>query len=87
MNGLRAQAAKAGRRYREIRNEPFGIRHCGPAELPNEKFQLVRLETIEEEMGDLLEGDELMLVRGKGSLHQLGRRLRPPSVDDNLYEL
>jgi putative FmdB family regulatory protein len=44
-------------------------------------------DKIEEEMGDLLEQDELMFVQGRGGLQHLGRRLRPPSVDDTLYEL
>jgi putative FmdB family regulatory protein len=44
-------------------------------------------EQIEEELGDLLE-DEAALFEGKrASLKGLRRRMRPPEVDDTLYEL
>ena len=48
-------------------------------------------DKIEEEMGDVLEGeDETMLGQGgggRGRLKALHRRLRPPAVDRTLYEL
>ena len=44
-------------------------------------------DQIEEELGDLLE-DEAALFEGKrASLKGLRRRMRPPEVDDTLYEL
>jgi hypothetical protein len=45
-------------------------------------------DRIEEEMGDLLAGEEAELLQpGSGGLRGLRRRLRPPSVDKTLYEL
>jgi hypothetical protein len=44
-------------------------------------------ERIEEEMGDLLEEDPLLDLTGGRGLKGLGRRLRPPTVDETLYEL
>jgi putative FmdB family regulatory protein len=48
-------------------------------------------DKIEEEMGDLLEGEEETLLGpgggGRGRLRALRRRLRPPSVDRTLYEM
>lgn len=45
-------------------------------------------EKIEEEMGDLLDQDEpLMGEGGRAGLRQLSKRLRPPQVDDTLYDL
>ena len=41
-------------------------------------------EKIEEELGDLLEGDNLF---GKEGLKGLKRRLAPPVHDDTLYRL
>jgi putative FmdB family regulatory protein len=51
-------------------------------------------DRIEEEMGDLLDEDDPLLGEGEaapgersGRLRRLSRRLRPPEVDDTLYEL
>ena len=45
-------------------------------------------DRIEEEMGDLLEGEEAELLQpGSGGLRGLRRRLKPPSVDETLYEM
>jgi putative FmdB family regulatory protein len=41
-------------------------------------------DKIEEEMGDLLEGEEPFLLEAKGTK---GRRKSQPKVDDTLYEL
>ncbi len=41
-------------------------------------------EAIEAEMGDLLEGEDPFLMKGKGSTL---RKNRPPRVDDTLYDL
>jgi putative FmdB family regulatory protein len=45
-------------------------------------------EKIEEELGDVMETDDPLLGGGGKKLSRaLRRRLRPPSVDDTLYEL
>lgn len=44
-------------------------------------------EKIEEEMGDLLEGEDPFLAEGGGKAGRLTRKLKPPSVDETLYEL
>jgi putative FmdB family regulatory protein len=48
-------------------------------------------DKIEEEMGDVLEGEDETMVGqgggGRGRLRALQRRLRPPAVDRTLYEL
>lgn len=44
-------------------------------------------ERIEEEMGDLLEEDPLLGLAGVRGLKGLGKRLRPPEVDETLHEL
>jgi putative FmdB family regulatory protein len=44
-------------------------------------------DKIDEEMGDILEEEEPFLAAGSGKLKGLRRRLRPPSVDDTLYEM
>jgi len=41
-------------------------------------------ETIESEMGDLLEGEEPFAFEKK---HPKGPKYRPPAVDDRLYDL
>ena len=43
-------------------------------------------EKIEEEMGDLLNEDE-PLTEESGGLRGLARKLRPPTVDETLYDL
>lgn len=45
-------------------------------------------DKIEQEMGDLLEQEDALLGNDGGrKLRRLGRRLRPPVVDETLYEL
>lgn len=44
-------------------------------------------DKIEEEMGDLLEQEEPILGTEGASLKSLHKRLRPPTVDDTLYEM
>lgn len=43
-------------------------------------------DKIEEEMGDLLEGEDPLLAGGQG-LRGVPRRIRPPRVDRTLYEM
>jgi putative FmdB family regulatory protein len=42
-------------------------------------------DQIEQDLGDLLEGEEPLIVGG--SLRGLSRRLRPPAVDGTLHEM
>ncbi|MHC4179992.1 MAG: hypothetical protein ACYSWU_21005 [Planctomycetota bacterium] len=42
---------------------------------------------VEQEMGDLLEEEEPLLDEGTGSLRRLSRKLKPPDVDETLYDL
>ena len=44
-------------------------------------------EKIEEEMGDLLEGDDALQGDGGGGVRSLVQKLRPPQVDETLYDL
>jgi len=44
-------------------------------------------EKIDEEMGDLLDDEAPFLTGGSGGIKALRRKLRPPAVDDSLYEL
>jgi hypothetical protein len=44
-------------------------------------------DKIEEEMGDLLEAEEPEFGASGGSLRQWSRKLRPPQVDETLYDL
>jgi len=49
-------------------------------------------DKIDEEMGDLLEEDDPLLGEGgefsrSGRLRHFSQRLRPPKVDETLYEL
>ena len=44
-------------------------------------------EQIEEEMGDRLDAEDPFSGEGLSGPRQLKRRLRPPSVDDTLYEM
>jgi len=44
-------------------------------------------DAIEEEMGDLLDTEDPMLGEGGHSLRQISRRLKPPNVDDTLYDM
>jgi len=44
-------------------------------------------DKIEEEMGDVFEGDESLPDEGPGGVRGLVRKLRPPTVDETLYDL
>ena len=44
-------------------------------------------DTIEAEMGDLLDNDDMLFGPGKSGLKGMTRRLRPPEVDEKLYDL
>jgi putative FmdB family regulatory protein len=44
-------------------------------------------DKIEEEMGDLLEGEEVSLEKGAERVRALRRKLAAPRIDDTLYEL
>jgi hypothetical protein len=44
-------------------------------------------DAIEAEMGDLLDNDDLLFGPGKSGLKGMPRRLRPPEVDEKLYDL
>jgi putative FmdB family regulatory protein len=44
-------------------------------------------EQIEEEMGDLLEEEDPIFTKGGSGWKALRRKIRPPSVDETLYEM
>jgi len=44
-------------------------------------------EQIENDMGDLLDEDESLFAEGGGGLRNLSRKLKPPDVDDTLYDM
>ena len=44
-------------------------------------------DTIEAEMEDLLEAEEPQLGESGGGLRQFSKRLKPPTVDETLYDL
>ena len=44
-------------------------------------------DQVEEEMGDLLEGEAPLAFDGRSGLKGLRKRLRPPEIDETLYEL
>jgi putative FmdB family regulatory protein len=44
-------------------------------------------EKIEEEMGDLFDGEEPLLGESGGGLKGFSKKLKPPTVDDTLYDL
>ena len=44
-------------------------------------------DAIEAEMGDLLVNDDMLFGPGKSGLKGMTRRLRPPEVDEKLYDL
>jgi putative FmdB family regulatory protein len=44
-------------------------------------------DTIEAEMGDLLEDDDMLFGPGRSGLRGMTRRFRPPEVDETLYDL
>ncbi|MBN2314892.1 MAG: hypothetical protein JXM79_13250, partial [Sedimentisphaerales bacterium] len=44
-------------------------------------------DAIEADMGDLLDNDDVLFGPGKPGLKGITRRLRPPEVDEKLYDL
>ena len=44
-------------------------------------------DSIEAEMGEVLDNDDMLLGPGKSGLKGMSRRLRPPEVDAKLYDL
>jgi len=44
-------------------------------------------DRIEQQMGDVLEAEDSPFGPDKGGLRSVRRRLRPPSVDETLYEM
>ena len=44
-------------------------------------------DKVEEEMGDLLEEEGPLPEEGKSTFRQMSRRMKPPSVDQTLYDL
>ena len=44
-------------------------------------------DTIEDDMGDLLDSEESVFGEGRPRLGRLPEELRPPNVDDTLYDL
>jgi len=44
-------------------------------------------DSLEEEFGDLLEGEEPMPGEASGRLRGLARKLKPPEVDETIYDL
>ena len=44
-------------------------------------------DQVEQQMGDLLEEEEPLLGEPGGSLRRLSRKLKPPDVDQTLYDL
>ncbi len=44
-------------------------------------------DQVEAELGDALEGEDPFAGEGKKGVRRLARRLLPPSVDPNLYEM
>ncbi len=44
-------------------------------------------DTIEAEMGDLLENNDMLFGPSKSGLKGMARRLRPPEVDEKLYDI
>ena len=44
-------------------------------------------DKIEEEMGDFLDEEDPLLGGGAGGLRALSRKLKPPHVDETLYDL
>jgi len=44
-------------------------------------------DKIEEEMGDLLEEEDPLFAEGGSGLRGLSRKLKPPEVDETLYDL
>ena len=44
-------------------------------------------DAIDAEIGDLLDNDDMLFGPGKSGLKGITRRLRPPEVDEKLYDL
>ena len=44
-------------------------------------------DSIEAEMGEVLDNDDMLLGPGKSGLKDMSRRLRPPEVDAKVYDL
>lgn len=44
-------------------------------------------DKIEEEMGDVLEGEDALFGEKSGRLRNLARRLKAPAVDETLYDM
>lgn len=44
-------------------------------------------DAIEADMGDLLDNEDFLFGKGKAGLKGMARRLRPPTVDETLYDL
>ena len=44
-------------------------------------------DKIEEEMGNLLESEDSLFGQSGSTLRQFSRRLKPPEVDETLYDL
>ena len=78
------QMARVMRRLFESSGLPLGgrmeeaFRRMESGEDPDE---------IEQEMGDLLDGEEPLPGETGGKLRRLVRKLKPPEVDETLYEL
>ena len=44
-------------------------------------------DKIEQDMGDLLESEDPLFGQSGSTLRQFSRRLKPPEVDETLYDL
>jgi hypothetical protein len=44
-------------------------------------------DQIEQEMGDLLEGEAPLALDGRSGLQRLRKRFTPPEIDETLYEM
>jgi len=77
------QAARLMRRLTEATGMPIGegmeeaLRRMEAGEDP---------EAVEEELGDVLDDDDALTARPR-RLRSLARRLRPPRVDETIYEM
>lgn len=78
------QMARMMRKLHDATGMPLGkgmeeaIRRMEAGEDPDE---------IENDLGDLLDEEEPLLAEGGGGLKKLTRKLKPPDVDDTLYDL
>ena len=78
------QMARMMRRFREVTGMDLGQ---GMEEAIRRMEAGEDLDKIEEEMGDLLEADGPEIGASDRSFRRLSRRLRPPEVDETLYDL